>query len=73
MALDKTALQAQRDSLKKAIRSGVLKVQHGDKLVQYRSMADLQVALDGVNSDLAKLCRRPRGNVRYFNITKDLG
>jgi hypothetical protein len=48
------ALQAQKVALVRAMRSGALSVQHGDKRVQYRSIAEMQTVLDGINDELAE-------------------
>lgn len=47
-------LQGQKTELTKAMRSGALSVQHGDKRVQYRSYAEMQNALDAINDELAE-------------------
>lgn len=63
-------LKAQRDKLKKAMRSGALSVQHGDKRVQYRSMAEMQTALDGLNDELSEAVGRKRKRVFYLGGTR---
>lgn len=44
----------QRDALKKAIASGVLRLSYDGKTVEYRSMADLKAALNEVEAALAR-------------------
>lgn len=48
------SLKQQKTKLVRAMRSGALSVQHGDKRVQYRSIAEMQSALDGINDELAE-------------------
>lgn len=43
---------AQRKTLLRLKRSGALSVGHGDKRVQYRSMADLDAAIEEINAEL---------------------
>lgn len=73
MAFTSDQLIAQEDALKKAIRSGVLMVQHGDKTVRYRDVAELEIALTGVQSDMTKLAGRRTRRIRYTSISKALG
>ncbi len=44
----------QRDALKQAIASGVLRLSYEGKTVEYRSMADLKSALNEVETVLAR-------------------
>ncbi len=44
----------QRDALKQAIASGVLRLSYDGKTVEYRSMADLKAALNEVETALAR-------------------
>ncbi len=44
----------QRDALKQAIVSGVLRLSYDGKTVEYRSMADLKSALNEVETALAR-------------------
>ncbi len=44
----------QRDALRAAIASGVLRLAYDGKTVEYRSMADLKSALNEVESALAR-------------------
>lgn len=56
-------LQAQLTALKKARASGALIVRHGDTQVTYRSITELQLAIDAITKELnaAKgVKRRPR-------------
>jgi len=47
-------LKAQRTKLKRAMRSGARDVQHEGKRVSYRSIEEMQTALDGINDELAE-------------------
>lgn len=56
-------LQIQLTSLKKARASGALVVRHGDTQVTYRSMKELQEAIDVITGELNEVNgvkRRPR-------------
>lgn len=66
MAADPTELEAQRAALKKAMRSGVLSVEHGDKSVRYRSMAELRSALTDLEDEIASTAGTPRARVFYL-------
>ena len=44
----------QRDALRQAIASGVLRLTYDGKTVEYRSMTELQTALREVEAGLAK-------------------
>ena len=52
-----TYTTAQRDALKQAIASGVLRLTYDGKTVEYRSMADLKLALNEVEAALASVRR----------------
>lgn len=45
---------AQRDALRQAIASGVLRLSYDGKNVEYRSMAELKAALNEVEASLAR-------------------
>ena len=45
---------AQRDALRQAIVSGVLRLTYDGKTVEYRSMAELKAALNDVEQALAR-------------------
>lgn len=47
-------LNTQKFELVSAMRSGALNVKHGDKQVQYRSIAEMQGVLDKINDELAE-------------------
>ncbi len=49
-----TYTTAQRDALRAAIASGVLRLSYDGRSVEYRSMADLKAALNEVESALAR-------------------
>lgn len=53
-------LKAERVTLVKAMRSGALSVQHGDKRVQYRSISEMQTVLDGLDEDIAAVEGKPK-------------
>lgn len=63
-------LETQRAKLVKAMRSGALSVQHGDKRVQYRSLAEMQKALDGINEDIDALEGKKRKRVFYLGARR---
>lgn len=44
----------QRDALRQAIASGVLRLSYDGKNVEYRSMAELKAALNEVEASLAR-------------------
>lgn len=65
-------LKAQRAKLKRAMRSGARDVQHDGKRVSYRSIAEMQTALDGINDELAEgETGKKRGRVIY--VSSDRG
>ena len=67
-----TYTTSQRDALRTAIASGVLKITYDDKTVEYRSMAELKAALNEVEKALAKDSGQPQTRrVRVFAF-KDL-
>jgi len=49
-----TYTTSQRDALRQAIASGVLRLSYDGKTVEYRSMADLKTALNEVEASLAR-------------------
>jgi len=52
--------QAQLDALEEAIAAGVLTVKHGDKIVTYRSLAEMLRLADLIRQALASASsRRP--------------
>ena len=59
-----TYTTTQRDALKQAIASGVLRLSYDGKTVEYRSMAELKSALNDVEAALA----RDSGEVRTRRI-----
>ncbi len=61
------ALKLQRQALLRAIRTGALSVQHGDKKVQYRSLTEMKSALSGIDDEIAELEGRQRKRVYYIN------
>jgi hypothetical protein len=72
MAIDPTELQAQREALKKAMRSGVLSVEHGDKSVRYRSMTELRAALSDLDDEIAEAGGTARRRVFYVGTGRGL-
>lgn len=67
---DLEILLATKAALLKAMRSGALIVQHGDKRVQYRSIDDLRAALAGINDEIATAEGRPRKRVFYLDVRR---
>lgn len=67
-----TYTTAQRDALRQAIASGVLRISYDGKSVEYRSMAELKTALNEVEAALAK--DSGKAQTRRIRITahKDL-
>ena len=49
-----TYTNTQRDALKQAIASGVLRISYDGKMVEYRSMTELKAALNEVEAALAR-------------------
>lgn len=70
--LERAALLAERSKLKRAMRSGVLTVTHGEKSVKYRSLAEMQTALTDIDTELGEVDGVRRRRVRYFSTTKGL-
>ncbi len=62
----------QRDALKKAIASGVLRLSYDGKNVEYRSMADLKSALNEVEAALARDSGKPQTRRVKIYAEKDL-
>lgn len=73
MAMSIEELEAQRDAIRRAIRSGARMVRHGDKIVEYRSVAELQSALDDVQEQIAEVSGVRRSRIRYAKTTKGIG
>jgi chemotaxis response regulator CheB len=66
-------LEARREALKKAIQSGVLRVQHGDTSTQYRSLEDMLKALAMIEAELADAAGTTRRGPKYvYQPTKGL-
>lgn len=63
-------LQAQRGALVAAMRSGALKVRHGDKSVDYRSMSEMQTALDMIDEDIGVAEGRKKKRITYARKTR---
>lgn len=63
---------AQRDALKQAIVSGVLSISYDGKSVNYRSMAELKIALAEVEQGLAKDSGKPMTRQIKIYAEKDL-
>jgi hypothetical protein len=61
----------QRDALRQAIASGVLRLTYDGKTVEYRSMQELKNALTEVENGLAKDSGKPR--TRRIRIYADKG
>lgn len=63
---------AQRDALKQAIASGVLKIAYDGKQVEYRSMTELKSALTEVEKALARDGGQPQTRQVKIYADKDL-
>lgn len=63
---------AQRDALKQAIASGVLRLSYDGKTVEYRSMAELKAALNEVEAALARDSDDPQTRRVKIYTEKDL-
>lgn len=63
-------LEAQRLALVRAMRSGALNVRHGDKSVQYRSMAEMQTALDMLDEDIAEASGKKKKRIIYVSASR---
>lgn len=63
-------LQAQRLALVKAMRSGALNVRHGDKSVVYRSMSEMQTALDMIDEDIDAAAGKKRKRITYVSVSR---
>ncbi len=50
--------------LKVAMASGHSRVQHGDKLIQYRSLAEMELAEKRLKEEIAELEGKPQSKVR---------
>lgn len=65
-------LTARIEKLKKARGSGVLTVRHGDEMVTYRSVAEINAAIRADEQELAGLTGSV-GVVRTYRIVSDKG
>ena len=63
---------AQRDALKQAIASGVLRISYDGKSVEYRSLSDLKAALAEVVQGLARDNGQPQTRQIKIYADKDL-
>lgn len=64
-------LKTTKVRLLRAIRSGARDVSHGDKRVSYRTVAEMQSALDGINDELAAAeTGKPKKRVIYIGATR---
>lgn len=63
---------AQRDALKQAIASGVLRLSYDGKTVEYRSMTELKAALNEVEAALARDSGDPQTRRVKIYAEKDL-
>lgn len=52
------------------MRTGALIVRHGDKSVQYRSIAEMKDALAGINDEIAEAEGKPRKKVFYLDARR---
>ena len=67
-----TYTTAQRDALKQAIASGVLRLSYDGKMVEYRSMTELKAALNDVEAALARDSGDPQTRRIKIYAEKDL-
>ncbi len=65
-------LQARLESLKAALASGALMVQHGDKRTQLRSVEELKAAIAAVEEDIADAGGTRINRTFKFTSSKDL-
>jgi len=63
---------SQRDALRQAIASGVLRLSYEGKTVEYRSMSDLRAALNEVEQSLARENGRAQNRRIKIYADKDL-
>ncbi len=63
---------SQRDALKQAIASGVLRISYDGKSVEYRSLTDLKAALAEVDQGLARDNGQPQTRQIKIYAEKDL-
>jgi hypothetical protein len=70
--LSMTYTTTQRDALKQAIVSGVLRLSYDGKNVEYRSMAELKAALNEVETALARDSGQPQTRQIKIYADKDL-
>jgi len=63
---------SQRDALKQAIASGVLRISYDGKSVEYRSLSDLKAALAEVEQGLARDNGQPQTRQIKIYADKDL-
>ena len=73
MALTAAALATLRDSMVDSLTGGVLKVrdQNGETL-EYRSSADLRIAIAAVNREISALSGQPRTGPIRFRTSKGI-
>lgn len=67
-----TYTTAQRDALRQAIASGVLRISYEGKSVEYRSMAELKEALNEVEAGLARSSGKAQTRRIRIYSSKDL-
>ncbi|AZO67685.1 hypothetical protein [Mesorhizobium sp. M6A.T.Cr.TU.016.01.1.1] len=67
---DLELLLATKAALLAAMRTGALIVRHGDKSVQYRSIAEMKDALAGLNDEIAEAEGKPRKKVFYLDVRR---
>lgn len=67
-----TYTTSQRDALRQAIASGVLRLSYDGKTVEYRSLVDLKAALAEVEQSLARDNGQPQTRQIKIYADKDL-
>lgn len=63
---------AQRDALRQALVSGVLRLSYDGKMVEYRSMAEIKSALNEVEASLCRESSKPQTRQIKIYADKDL-
>jgi len=64
-------LQARRDALTAARSSGVARVSYDGKTVEYRSIAEIDRAIEALDREIAKA--EGRRVIRHLRVTTDKG
>lgn len=65
--------QADRDALMAAIARGVKRVQQDGQVVEYQTIADMKIALDLMDRELAAVAGVARSSVSYVRVGRRPG